>query len=322
MKKETFSSKEKLFAATVALAGTLFAVAAGLGGANKLCLTQGCSLYKDVTFLGVSLWWWGAAGFVVMGALSLLGKLRWAYVLACAGLAIDCVFLAWMAASVPCINCLVIGLIFFSLFLTLAVTVAARHVAPLALGVAWLMLFTPNIFAAGQELAGPWSIRGDGDAPVRVFFSPSCPSCREALKGLLMNGEGNLGFYPVAEDEADVLRLATLQRELQNGAPFAKAFAASRDPKAAPDLGSSEMLALRLGLLRNKVALARMGAPKIPVILMLGVPQGFGERGMGAQGRGLNFGSGEDFSGCAQLGDGTQDCDTPEGSLTLNPQRP
>lgn len=306
---QQYTINQRLFPGAVALAGILFTVAAGLGGADGLCLTEGCSLYQDVRFLGLSLWWWGAGGFALLALLSVTGKLKLAYYLAYVAIAVDCVFLLWMAVSMPCLNCLVAGLLFFSVFVSLSVLVRPHRTAALVVAVLWLTLFSPNIFAAGQELAGPWRIHGSRDAPVRVFFSPSCPSCRVALKGLLMGGEGNVGFYPVAEDEADVNRLASLRQELSQGGSFVRAFSASRDPATAPELGWLKSLSLRAGIFRNKMALSRMGADKIPVIVMYGVPKGFGASGLSGGGGTLDFSDKDGFSGCTQLGEGAQDCD-------------
>jgi len=309
--------RQRLIASAVALAGVLFTAAAGLGGADALCLTQGCSLYQDVQLLGFSLWWWGAGAFAMLLGLCLAGWLQWAFWLSLAAVAIDCVFLFWMAVSMPCINCLVGALLFFALFVTLAASRRTARLPALAVGVLWLTLFTPNIFAAGQEIAGPWNIAGADDAPVRVYFSPSCPSCREALKGLLMGGEDSLAFYPVAENEEDVKRLANLRREIAAGASFVRAFAASRDPEVGPEPGFMELLSLRAGLFRNRMALSRMGADRIPVIVMHGIPRGFGERGLAAMDSRSGLGDKDGFSGCTQLGNGATDCDKPQDSLTI-----
>lgn len=309
MNQQTPHGKSRVIASALALAGILFTIAAGLGGAKPLCLTQGCSLYQDVSLLGFSLWWWGAGAFSLLLLLSLAGKLGWAFWLAFVAVALDCVFLFWMAVSMPCLNCLIAALLFFALFVTLALGSSSARLPSLVLAVLWLTLFTPNVFAAGQELAGPWRITGEAQAPVQVYFSPSCPSCREALKGLLMGGAQNLGFYPVAETEDDVKRLLQLRRELQKGASFPSAFARSRDPNKVPEPGFLENLSLRAGLFRNKMALSRMGAQRIPVIVMHGIPKGFGQSGLSATGGRLNYSDRNDFEGCTQLGDGVTDCD-------------
>lgn len=308
-RQQAMSGRQRSYAAGLALAGLLFSMAAGLGGADALCLTQGCTLYKDVAFFGISLWWFGAAGFALIGGLCLVNKAGWAYMLAFAAVALDCVFLAWMALSIPCLNCLIAALLFFALFVCLALGLGAARLPALTVAILWLTLFSPNVFATGQEIAGPWRIGGQENAPVRVFFSPSCPSCRTALKGLLMGGEQHLAFYPVAEDEDDVKRLAQLRENLQQGASFVRAFAGSRDPRNAPELDLWQELSLRSGLFRNRMALARMGADRIPVITMFGVPQGFGSSGLGLGTGGLNFSGKDGFSGCTNLGDGTEDCD-------------
>ena len=291
------------------MGGAIFCAAAGLGGADSLCVTQGCALYHSVQLFGFSLWWWGAAAFAFIGILCISGLLRYAFYVSFAALAVDCFLLAWMAASLPCINCLAAALLFLSLFLCLHKIVQGpqRLVSPLLC--IWLMLFSPNVFTISQELLGPWAIRGSNTDPVRVFFSPSCAACRTTLQEVLRNGERNLAFYPIAENDDDVLRLHSLQALLDSGEPFSKAFAASRDPLTAPDMTLTEEISLRLQLMRNKLALARMGAPKIPVIVMIGMPPGFGKSQSSSGQRALDFSSGEEFSGCTQLPGGKVDCD-------------
>ncbi len=257
--------------AGIALGGAIFCIAAALGGADKFCLTQGCTLYQDVNLLGISLWWWGSGAFGFLTLLTVVGAFRASFWAAFAALAVDCVFVAWMAVSVPCINCLIAGLLFLGVFLALAVCTNMLRKPAIVLACIWLFLFSPNLFAVGHELAGPWAIRGSNAAPLHLFLSPSCPACREAVTRLTANGESNLAFFPVAENEQDFVTILRLERELAMGGPFAKAFAASLEKTEQVTAGTLERISLRLRLFRNELALGRMGAKRIPVIVSHGL---------------------------------------------------
>ncbi len=309
------ATSPRLLPGGIALGGAIFCIAAAIGSADELCLTQGCALYKDVDLLGLSLWWWGAGAFSALALLILAGALRPAFWGAFAALAADCVFVAWMAVSAPCVSCLVAGVLFLGVFLSLAVSTNMLRKPAVVLVCVWLFLFSPNLFAVGHELAGPWAIRGSQSARLHLFISPSCPACREAVTRLTADGESNLAFFPVAENEQDLSTILQLERELASGGPFARAFAASLDNPAPVQAGSLERLGLRLRLFRNKLYLGRMGAERIPVIVSHGLAQGSApapDRTQPSRPGGdalAPFSGSGSFSSCAGNGQEEEDCD-------------
>ena len=303
------SPKQLLQPLIIAISGLIFCIAAQLGGADGLCVTQGCNLYKDVALFGFSLWWWGAGTFAILALTMLFGAgwlAFWGAFLALAG---DCVFVAWMAASAPCVNCMIVGLIFLGLLLSLAVYTNSMGKAPITLACIWLILFSPNVFALGSEMIGPWAIRGSEQAPVRLYFSPSCQACREAVKRLTANGESNIAFFPIAENEADQDTLLALDQELSKGGPFAKAFNHVLNTPQSPQPHTTRMdrIRFRLRLFRNKLSLLRMGAKRIPVIVSYGLAKSNGSDSAGNPV--IPSGGAGGFSGCTEGASGQEDCD-------------
>ncbi|MBQ1330375.1 MAG: hypothetical protein IIY31_01835, partial [Desulfovibrio sp.] len=49
-----------------------FCVWVKTGNSFDICFTEGCTLYADASFAGVSLWWFGALAFGLLGFLALL----------------------------------------------------------------------------------------------------------------------------------------------------------------------------------------------------------------------------------------------------------
>ena len=75
--------------AIIALLGAGLCAASALGRTEAACFTDGCALFRDYAFLGVSLWWWGTAGFLAIALPALLGKTRLAFSVACLALVVD-----------------------------------------------------------------------------------------------------------------------------------------------------------------------------------------------------------------------------------------
>jgi hypothetical protein len=181
-----------------------------------------------------------------------------------AGLLIDTLFLVWQILYWPCTSCLVVALL-----LALCVLGALKAFPPfrskgvhLAL-LLWFAAFVPVAVAAGKEvLLQPWPAVGPVDAPVAVYFSPTCPTCEKTVQEILSlpNLEGQVAFFPIAKNAEDLGRLARMM-EHEGEADLMPLFS----PSDGPPVEST--LALRWKLARNKMALARLGADKVPLVL-------------------------------------------------------
>lgn len=239
-------------------------------GADLFCLTTGCTLYAGYSLFGLSFYVYGAFGFGVMAILALIariasGTVTLLGVTILSALVIDALFLGWQILYWPCLSCLVVALLLG------ATAVGFRRGWPewrpkLIKGVLiiWTFLLIPVAVAAGKEvLLSPWVMHGSPKASVRVFFSPSCPTCATEVVKLLKSPEGErAAFVPIAKNERDVRLLATLlQDEIAGSADLASLFQDDLEEHVDPPL------LLRWRLARNKMALASLGVQTIPLIL-------------------------------------------------------
>ncbi|NJB68567.1 hypothetical protein GGQ74_002240 [Desulfobaculum xiamenense] len=251
------------------LAGAAFCIAAAIGALDSACITSGCELYRGTSFLGLSLWWWGAACFVTLGGLCFRKHLDLARGLAAVALGVDILLLGWMALSATCVNCLLAGSLFALVFLCLYSGKFLARPAMLTLGVVWLCALTPNLAAVAQETAQPWIIAGPQVSPVRLYFSPSCPACRKALHD--MAGNEGVAYVPVPKSGTDLIRMAHVTKRLAEGASLAEAVDASAEATELPEhYGFGDRMRLRWNLFLNRVTFRRFGSRNLPLMTTVG----------------------------------------------------
>jgi hypothetical protein len=250
-----------------AVLGLLFCLL-NAAGAELLCVSSGCGIYGSLTLGGVSIYLLGAAAFGAIILLALLalrwpGCRRWLLALLVVVLLGDILFLVWQMLYWPCTSCLVVALLLALCLLgaLLAFPEFRRPGVKLVL-LLWLLAVLPVTVAAGKELfLPPWAAFGPGDAPVSVYFSPTCPACERTVLDILRQSSlrGQVAFFPVAKNEEDLRRLAQLPEVWDE-----EGLEALFTPLSA---GTQAGWALRWRLARNKMALARMGADRVPLVL-------------------------------------------------------
>jgi hypothetical protein len=157
----------------------------------------------------------------------------------------------------------------------------------------WAVLFLAAIAMLAKDLIKPWPVYGGQDSAVKVFFSPSCKHCRETVENLMAGGfQGeDVAFFPVALEGEDPQRVARFQHVMGDTLNLSLAFQACWGDPEPCSLGILGCLKLHLGLIRNKMVLARMGADEVPLVLSKAMAWG------GAGGGGCSFGEKEN---CAQ----------------------
>lgn len=263
-----FSPLRKILAVFIALVGVAYTVAAAQGMADSVCVTAGCELYKDTKLFGYSLWWFGTAGFTLVGLLALLGRIGLARFAAGVGLLIDVGLLGLLALTAPCISCLVAGFLLLLLFFVLATPMG---MAGRVIVIAWLLVFSPNIIGAMKSVTDPWPIYGEGNASIRLYFSPTCPACLLSANEALAVYPENSALFPLAKSDSDARMITALVRHLADGNPMPKdlgAFFANTPPEASPEPGPD----LRWKLFRNELAFSSLGAEQVPFLMMSGRP--------------------------------------------------
>lgn len=262
--------------AAVAVVGIFFCLANALGKAEAICFTAGCSLFSDVTFAGISLWWVGLICFSLLLLVALPGWRRLGTALSATMLTGDLFFLALMAFTAPCVPCLSVAALFALQFFCFSRSTGRHSRGSVTLLVVWAVFFSPNVFASANEMLGVWAINMEeatdmGD--MQVYFSPSCPACKKAVESLARDVDANYAFFPVAEEELDEDRIWQMQQALETGASFYVAFKRGLRIDAPQTISFSERIGLKWQLFRNKVRLATMGANRIPVLVTNGVPK-------------------------------------------------
>lgn len=265
---------------TLACVATAFCVWSALGNDVNICVTTGCTLYQDFTIASISLWWFGAFAFTILGACALMGQATLGRRLAAFFLAADIGFLLLMAFTAPCVSCLVAALFFALCYIFFRRNNVPRkssgqpapHRASFLLWV-WLILFIVNVGQVARSQVDIWPILDEsGEASTRMFFSPSCRYCIEGVNAL--SGNINVAFYPLAESDADVAKVGKMLALLAQGESLAEAMGQSQETefKSFWQNYTPAMLLLRFRMLRNKAHLFAQGAQGVPFFERKGLP--------------------------------------------------
>ena len=234
--------------------GFLFCLWDAVGGGPQICFTAGCTLYSNVSIAGVSLWHVGMLCFFLMGALAFFGRAEAGYIIAWTGIAVDCLLLALMVATAPCFNCLIVALLlclvlqgFYRAKTKSSGYLSSQRRPRQVVVLVWTVLFLCNVGIVLKALTPLYSLSDNADeARVNMFFSPTCPSCRQGIMEL--SGSVDVDFYPVAEKEMDVPRIARMKAYLDSGMSMKDALEASKDytDKKGPTGMAYCILALKL----------------------------------------------------------------------------
>lgn len=271
-----------LAAAAVCLAGLLFCLWVFFTGGRSLCLTDGCTLFQDFRLAGVSLWQAGSVLFAVLLLLALLRLCRAALLLSACALAADAVLLCIMLFTAPCVNCLIVASFIALAFTTFRAALPSGRKERSLLLMLWSVLLVIDLGGVLRDLAEPWSpLESDSEASVQIYFSPSCPACR-----MLLARAGELedaAWYPVAENERDILVIAAMTEQLKKGLSMAQAVEEA-DRSVPDDSGSEEHAVVRPGLLRPGMLLLQVrlwrnhahvlsaGSDRLPFLEFKGLP--------------------------------------------------
>lgn len=262
----------------LAVLAAAFCVWSASGNEVNICITAGCTLFQDTTVAGVSLWWLGSGMFALLALLALTGAAGLGLIAAGFALLGDIGLLLLMSMTAPCVSCLLVAVFFallFSGFRQAARRQSGSNAKPTrsALLMLWGLLFIVNVGAALRAQAEVWAITDNSaEATVRMFYSPSCPSCKEGIAAL--SGHVDVAFYPLAESEADIYKVARMKGLLDSGASMTEALAAAQDVTAPTGMSaiSPDMLLLRLRMLRNKAHVFMAGAQTVPFFEYHGLP--------------------------------------------------
>jgi hypothetical protein len=250
----------------IAMAGFLFCILSALGITDTFCLTKGCEVYKGYTLAGISLYWIGASVFLLLG-LMVLWPANYRLLAIFTGLALvgNFFFLILQFLLWPCTNCLIVAALLggFGCRLSFHVKSGLRMLC-----MVWLFLFSANLLLLAKDSVPPWPILGKNNAEIQVFFSPTCPACRQVVENFLKHPDSApyVAFYPLAKDDNDRQRIKLLVQNLNQGMQPAEAFADHWQPHARVDTRHYDWHIV-LNLWRNQLHLAGKGVTQVPLIL-------------------------------------------------------
>ncbi len=236
------------------------------------CSTSGCALFRDSRLAGLSLWWVGGAFFFILSILCLRGKRELGRLLALLALLADAILLLIMFLTAPCFDCLVVAALTGLCYYCLRPTNGGwfmETAAPSLLLPIWFGLFLGNCVVTFNERAPAYTLGNTSSSEVRLYFSPSCPACREAIASL---GDKAL-LYPVEEREGDFEAIIRFEALLQAGKSRPEALRLSLEQDGPlPELSLFRKSLLSLQLLRNKAAVLRQGFRVLPLVQINGMP--------------------------------------------------
>jgi hypothetical protein len=201
--------------------------------------------------------------------------------LASLGVGIDCLLLAVMLITAPCASCLVAAALLaliYACFRALALdNMPSRHRNHSLLLLSWLCLFVANLGVLAHITFTPWPIyaaENKDQFVANVYFSPSCPACRQLVQHIDQAEAARMNWYPVAENEDDISVIAALHEQIRQGKTMRQAFNSIYDaPQLDPTrmLLSPEILILQIRLFINHAHVLRSEGI-LPLIEYQGAP--------------------------------------------------
>ncbi len=251
------------------LLGLVFCAWSASGNA-LLCFSQGCALSQDMSIGGLSLWWIGCAAFGTLTLLSMSGRPWLGMLVAGLCLLLDILLLLLMLITTPCTNCLIVALFFALTYMAFRYTGKGDEVMRRSwLVLFWSVFFIGNCTALFALQVESWPMYGAEKASIRLYFSPSCTSCREAVVALANNPD--VAFYPVAEKPEDIQTIAIMLDGLSTGDNMAQAL--DRALQSAPDaVPNAPSYLLHFRMYCNEAYVWNAGSPVVPFIEYHGLP--------------------------------------------------
>ncbi|MBQ4133485.1 MAG: hypothetical protein IJD04_07130 [Desulfovibrionaceae bacterium] len=258
----------------VSVLGVAYCLFVYLGIGESVCVTAGCSLYKSFGIYGISLWIFGIVAFVLLTLLMAAGAYSLSRLFAGICLAGDCALLLLMAATSPCLSCLGVAVLFAVVYLMLRLADTNEQRGNSSLIFVWSLLFVSNLVLSVRELLPPEPVCGSRQAPVHIYFSPSCENCLDAMEQFQF-GEGQVAYFAISRNDDDLRMLIALNERLAQGEKMPAALKAVKASSSLPEYSlSRDNLLLQWRLLRNKAVVIERSGGTVPYITINGVPGG------------------------------------------------
>ncbi|MBI5591187.1 MAG: hypothetical protein HY881_11965 [Deltaproteobacteria bacterium] len=259
--------KGSSLAVVLSAAGLCFCLLSAFRMTDVLCITQGCSVYEDFSVFGISPYWFGAAAFLMLLCFAVAWRGRYLTMVAALFLMLDSVFLATQILFWPCMKCLIVAVLFGAVMA--AAMIQEKKTWMKWVMAIWFVLFFVDMAAVAKESISPWPVYGYDAAPVHLYFSPTCPSCRGMIDALLAKTDAptQIALYPISKNSEDTGKIMFLEKQLKNGMALKEAMALCMQVK---DLNMTYNMAYWrtiLNTFKNLSALSRMGVTHVPFLV-------------------------------------------------------
>lgn len=262
---------------SAAIAGMIFCILSALG-VETFCATSGCAITADFSFFGISLYWVGAIAFAGFVIVRVLGARKLALLYAMFFLLFDIGFLIAMSFMAPCLSCLIVACFIFliAFFTWIEARRKSMPTATKAIGyvmVAWMFFLSPNVLSVLSELLGPSPVHGTAQSPIKIFFSPTCPACKEMVVEVVEANPDQVALYPVGKGEKDMRKICALKCNYEKSGDIQSALDVCWSGDCKGELSFVEQVKLNLKAWRNKNHIARMGKNSVPVMITQVMPE-------------------------------------------------
>jgi len=245
----------------------VFCLSQQLGIENIFCKTSGCELYKGMSFAGISFYGYGTILGILSTVLYFLKKHKALNIIIITSICFDVLLLLYQSFFWPCVNCLIVGVLIFGMFLSLPSKTNLKHVNSI-IKISWIVFFSIASFGAVKEVIKPIPVYGTNESPIKVFFSPTCSSCKSVIDEIINNNlQEEVALYPVNKNLEDIEKIETLMCALDCGEtlPVAleKCFSGAESKN---NFTPYEIIKNRAILFSNKMYLSKIGSNTVPVI--------------------------------------------------------
>ncbi len=269
-----FQNQPSLLAPGIlALLGAAYCLFIYLGLGEAVCVTAGCSLYKSFSIAGISMWILGLVAFVSLVLLLAAGVYTLSSILVKLFLTADCILLLIMASTSPCLSCLGVAILFALIYFLLRNANTTQRKGFSLLLFFWSLLFFANLILSAREMLPAQPMYGENDAPVHIYFSPSCEACVKAIN-TFKYCDGTVAYFATAHNDEDVAKLLSLRAKINQGMKMPEALnAVLKEPALLGSIPiNQETLSLRWQLFRNKTTIMQLAGGSVPYITIKGLP--------------------------------------------------
>jgi hypothetical protein len=248
------------------LIGLIYCLLSVFKMTDVFCITKGCSVYDGFSIFGISLYWFGATAFFIL-LLTAVIRTGWYLLLTAAFfLTLNMAFLLVQVLLWPCASCLIVAALFGAIMAASILPEKKKWAGRLMM--VWFLLFVLNGIAAAKELLAPWPVYGNNEAQIRLYFSPTCPSCRTMIDSLLSRTDvlSRIALYPVSKGPEDTKRIRLLEKMLRDGVPIQDAVIQYQQNTVMNVEWDMDYFRTALNTFKNLMALSRLGVAHVPYL--------------------------------------------------------